>query len=207
MNESATPRLRLFYNMPVSCRPGRRVVEGRHVGLLKKLGLKLLVRSEPTVEPVSTPEDPQAVLAPVTGRLVALSDVRDPAFSQGMLGLGVGIRPEGDVAFSPVTGTVVAEVKSKHALLIKAQSGAEVLLHVGLDSVSLRGAGFRQLVSKGDEVRAGAPVLRFDRSLMADRGLDDTVVVTVTNPEAFERVEPASEGPEVTAGSVVLRTA
>lgn len=177
------------------------------MGLLKKLGLKLFVRPEPTVEPVSTPEDPQAVLAPVTGRLVALSDVRDPAFSQGMLGLGVGIRPEGDVAFSPVTGTVVAEVKSKHALLIKAQSGAEVLLHVGLDSVSLRGAGFSQLVSKGDEVRAGAPVLRFDRSLMADRGLDDTVVVTVTNPEAFERVEPASAGPEVTAGSVVLRTA
>ena len=182
-------------------------MERRYVGLFEKLGLSILNRSEPAIEPVPTPEDPQAVLAPVTGRLVALGDVSDPAFSQGMLGTGVGIKPEGNVAFSPVTGTVVAEVKSAHALLIKAQSGAEVLLHVGLDSVALHGAGFRQLVRKGDEVRAGVPVLRFDRDLMAERGLDDTVVVTVTNPEAFERVEPACAGDEVVAGAVVLRTA
>lgn len=182
-------------------------MERQCVGLFEKLGLSILDRSEPAIEPVPTPEDPQAVLAPVTGRLVALGDVSDPAFSQGMLGTGVGIKPEGNVAFSPVTGTVVAEVKSAHALLIKAQSGAEVLLHVGLDSVALHGAGFRQLVRKGDEVRAGVPVLRFDRDLMAERGLDDTVVVTVTNPEAFERVEPACAGDEVKAGAVVLRTA
>ena len=182
-------------------------MERRYVGLFEKLGLSILDRSEPAIEPVPTPEDPQAVLAPVTGRLVALGDVSDPAFSQGMLGTGVGIKPEGNVAFSPVTGTVVAEVKSAHALFIKAQSGAEVLLHVGLDSVALHGAGFRQLVRKGDEVRAGVPVLRFDRDLMAERGLDDTVVVTVTNPEAFERVEPACAGDEVKAGAVVLRTA
>lgn len=182
-------------------------MERQCVGLFEKLGLSILDRSEPAIEPVPTPEDPQAVLAPVTGRLVALGDVSDPAFSQGMLGTGVGIKPEGNVAFSPVTGTVVAEVKSAHALLIKAQSGAEVLLHVGLDSVALHGAGFRQLVRKGDEVRAGVPVLRFDRDLMAERGLDDTVVVTVTNPEAFERVEPACAGDEVKAGAVVLCTA
>ena len=182
-------------------------MERRYVGLFEKLGLSILDRSEPAIEPVPTPEDPQAVLAPVTGRLVALGDVSDPAFSQGMLGAGVGIKPAEDVAFSPVTGTVVADVKSAHALLIKAESGAEVLLHVGLDSVELRGAGFSQLVRRGDEVRAGSPVLRFDRGLMAERGLDDTVVVTVTNPEAFERVEPACAGGEVKAGAVVLRTA
>ena len=207
MNASEPPSLRLFYNMRVRGRRARRVVERRYVGLFKKLGLSLLDRSESAIKPVPTPEDPQAVLAPVTGQLVALSDVSDPAFSQGMLGLGVGIKPEDDVAFSPVTGTVVAEVKSKHALLIKAENGAEVLLHVGLDSVALRGAGFKQLVKKGDEVRAGVPVLRFDRNLMAEKGLDDTVVVTVTNPEAFERVEPACAGNEVVAGAVVLRTA
>lgn len=177
------------------------------MGLFQRLGLQVLERSERAISPVPTPEDPQAVLAPVTGRLIALSDVSDPAFSQGMLGLGVAIKPEEDVAFSPVTGTVMAEVKSRHALLIKAESGAEVLLHVGLDSVALGGEGFRQLVRKGDEVRAGAPVLRFDRSLMAERGLDDTVVVTVTNSEAFERVESARAGDEVRAGSVVLRIA
>ena len=199
---------RLFYN--VSGKAGaawRRVVERRYVGLFEKLGSKVIGRSERMISPVPTPEDPQAVCAPVSGRVVALSDVADPVFSQGMLGVGVAIKPVGDVAFSPVAGTVIAEVKSRHALLIKAQSGAEVLLHVGLDSVTLGGAGFRQLVRKGDEVGAGVPLLRFDRVLMAERGLDDTVVVTVTNPDSFERVEPVCPGDEVRAGAVVLRVA
>lgn len=178
--------------------------KGRYVGLFDKLGRALAERAKPTLKPVPTPEDPQAVLAPVTGRAIALGDVGDPAFSGGMLGVGLGIAPAGDVAYAPVTGVVAAEVKTRHALLIRAEGGAEVLLHVGLDSVALRGAGFRQLVRKGDAVRAGEPVLGFDRSLMEARGLDDTVVVTVTNPDDFARVEvlPA-EG--VAAGAAVMR--
>ena len=174
------------------------------MGLFDKLVLPLPGRAKPTLKPVPTPEDPQAVLAPVTGRLVALDEVADPAFAQGMLGRGVGIKAEGDVAFAPVSGTVVADVKTKHALLIRAECGAEVLLHVGLDSVRLRGAGFRTYVRKGDNVRAGQPVMSFDRSLMAERGLDDTVVVTVTNSDAFAAVEPVCAG-EVAAGSELLR--
>ena len=174
------------------------------MGLFDKLGLSLLDRSRTNPKPVPTPEDPQAVLAPVAGRPIALEDVSDPAFAEGLLGVGVGIRPAGDVAYAPVSGTVEADVKTRHALLIKAESGAEVLLHVGLDSVSLRGEGFRQLVRKGDAVRAGQPVLGFDRSLMTSRGLDDTVVVTVTNPDDFSSVEVCCEG-DVAAGSAVLR--
>lgn len=150
-------------------------------------------------------DDPESVCAPVSGRVVALEDVPDPAFSQGMLGRGVGIRGTGDVAFSPVSGTVAADVKTGHALLIRAEGGAEVLLHVGIDSVSLGGRGFRLFVSKGDRVRAGEPVIAFDRALLAERGLDDTVIVTVTNSDAFSRVEPVGVGDEVSAGSVVLR--
>ena len=179
-------------------------MERRYVGLFDKLGLTLIDRVRPTPKPVPTPEDPQAVLAPVTGHPIVLSDVSDPAFAEGMLGVGVGIAPAGDVAYAPVTGIVAADVKTKHALLIRAENGAEVLLHVGLDSVDLHGAGFRQLVHKGDEVRAGQPVLGFDRSLMAERGLDDTVVVTVTNPDDFASVEVCCEG-DVAAGATVLR--
>ena len=174
------------------------------MGLFDKLGRSLGGRARQTLKPVPTPEDPQAVLAPVTGHSMALSDVGDPAFSGGMLGVGLGIAPAGDVAYAPVTGVVAAEVKTRHALLIRSEGGAEVLLHVGLDSVALRGAGFRQLVRKGDAVRAGEPVLGFDRSLMEARGLDDTVVVTVTNPDDFSRVEVLPAG-DVAAGSVVMR--
>ena len=180
-------------------------MERRYVGLFDKLGLSLMERVRPTLKPVPTPEDPQAVLAPVTGRPMALRDVADPAFAEGMLGVGVGIAPAGDVAYAPVSGVVAADVKTRHALLIRSECGAEVLLHVGLDSVKLRGEGFRQLVRKGDAVRAGQPVLSFDRALMAERGLDDTVVVTVTNPDDFARVEVCCAGTEVAAGAVVLR--
>ena len=179
-------------------------MERRYVGLFDKLGLSLMERVRPTLKPVPTPEDPQAVLAPVTGRPMALRDVADPAFAEGMLGVGVGIEPAGDVAYAPVSGVVAADVKTRHALLIRSECGAEVLLHVGLDSVKLRGEGFRQLVRKGDAVRAGQPVLSFDRALMAERGLDDTVVVTVTNPGDFARVEVCCEG-DVAAGAAVLR--
>ena len=176
------------------------------MGLLGKLGSSLLDRSRSALEPVPAPEGPGDVCAPVAGRVVALADVADPAFSQGMLGVGAGVVPEGDVAYAPVTGTVAAEVKTRHALLVRSEEGAEVLLHVGLDSVALRGEGFRQLVRKGDAVRAGQPVLAFDRALMAERGLDDTVVVTVTNPGDFARVEViAATGDEVGAGAPLLR--
>lgn len=151
-------------------------------------------------------EDPRAIHAPVSGRVFELGEVDDPVFSQGMLGTGVGIASEESVALAPVSGTVVADVKTKHALLIEAQTGAKVLLHVGLDSVCLHGAGFRLHARKGDQVKAGEPVISFDRALMRERGLDDTVIVTVTNPEDFSRVDPVC-GEVVSAGAVVLRTA
>lgn len=158
----------------------------------------------PEVVPAS--QDPEAILAPVGGRVVPLEEVPDPAFSRGMLGSGLGIRAEGDVVFSPVSGTVVADVKTKHALLIRAENGAEVLLHVGLDSVRLRGAGFCAFVRKGDHVSAGEPVMSFDRALMEERGLDGTVLVTVTNSDAFSAVIPVRpDAAEVSAGSELLR--
>lgn len=153
---------------------------------------------------IAAEDDPRSVDAPVSGRVIPLSEVSDPVFSQGMLGRGLGIVATEGVAFAPVSGTVAADVKTKHALLFKTEEGAEVLLHVGVDSVRLRGKGFRLFVSKGDIVRAGEPVMSFDRSLMEESGVDGTVIVTVTNSDTFAQVEPVC-GAEVSAGSVVLR--
>ena len=184
------------------------------MGLFEKLSRSLVGARKKAPEAVPAPQDPEAILAPVAGHVVALEAdlggasgmTKIAAFSQGMLGCGLGIRAEGDVAFAPVTGTVVADVKTKHALLIRAENGAEVLLHVGLDSVRLRGAGFRTFVRKGDRVSAGEPVMSFDRALMAERGLDDTVLVTVTNADAFSAVTPVCPSDvEVSAGAELLR--
>lgn len=153
---------------------------------------------------IAADDCPCTICAPVSGRVVPLKEVSDPVFSQGMLGRGLGISSDDDVAFAPVTGTVVADVRTRHALLFRTEAGAEVLLHVGVDSVRLRGRGFRPFVAKGDVVRAGEPVLGFDRELMEESGVDATVIVTVTNSDEFSLVELAC-GPEVAAGSAVLR--
>lgn len=178
-----------------------------HVGLLEVIGAGRAAKPAP----VAAADDPGVVSAPVSGRVVSLDRVGDPVFAQGMLGAGVGIRPreaaDGPaVAFSPVSGTIMADVKTRHALLIRTDAGAEVLLHVGVDSVRLHGKGFRLFVGKGDQVRAGDPLISFDRALLERSGLDDTVIVTVTNSESFSRVESAADDALVSAGSAVLRT-
>lgn len=148
---------------------------------------------------------PYAICAPVTGRVVSLKEVPDPAFSQGMLGEGLGFEAEQSVVVAPVTGTVVADVKTQHALLIKNEVGVEVLVHVGVDTVSLRGNGFKALVEKGDHVKVGQPVIEFDSKLISEQGLDNTVILTVVNAKSFSAVEPVVEADVVEAGAVVLR--
>lgn len=172
------------------------------MGLFDKIGA---LRAEKPA-PLSVPDDPGLVRAPVSGRVIPLASVEDPVFSQGILGMGLGVAPEGGVAFSPVSGVVAAEVKTRHALLIKADDGAEVLLHVGIDTVCLKGEGLRLLARKGERVRAGQPVISFDRSVIASRGLSDTVIVTVTNADQLPGLELVC-GERVEAGGVIMRVA
>ncbi len=155
-------------------------------------------------EALVVPEAKDSVYAPATGGIVPLSEVSDPVFSQGMLGEGLGIaHPEAGVAYAPVSGTVTAVVASKHAVAIRAASGAEVLLHVGVDTVRLRGKGFTCYVGKGDRVKAGEALIAFDGELIRSSGLDDTVIVSVTNSDEVGPVEPARSG-AVRAGEELL---
>ena len=155
---------------------------------------------------VAATQAPDTICAPLSGSLVALEDVGDPVFSQGMLGPGLGISGEGSVAYAPVSGTVTATTSTGHAVALKADDGAEVLLHVGVDTVALHGRGFKTLVKKGDHVCAGDPLIMFDRELIRERGLDDTVIVTVTNPDEMGGVSPVA-GADVAAGEALLTMA
>ncbi len=151
-------------------------------------------------------ESAGSICAPASGKVVSLSEVKDPVFSQGMLGEGAAIRPAGNVAYAPVSGVVTAVVGSKHAVAISGDSGAQVLLHVGVDTVCLKGRGFTTFVEKGDRVRAGEAVICFDSDVIRSCGLDDTVIVTVTNSDEMGLVEPACDQ-AVSAGEPLLRTA
>lgn len=142
--------------------------------------------------------------APVSGKAIKMVDVPDPVFSGEVLGKGCAVWPEGDIVYAPVSGKVT--VTMGHAVGIMSDSGIEVLVHVGVDTVNLQGKGFTGYVGQGDQVVAGQPVLKMDRAVIAEAGYKDCVVLAVSNSAEFEAVEMTVE-PEasVAAGTAVVK--
>lgn len=141
--------------------------------------------------------------APVTGELIAMKDLSDAVFASGALGDGIGIKPAEATIVSPVEGTVITAMKTGHAYGLKTDNGVEVLVHIGVDTVKMKGEGFEQLVHKGDRVSVGQPLANVDFAAVKAAGYDDTVIMTVTNTKKFQGVIPAAAGP-VTAGADVV---
>jgi glucose-specific phosphotransferase system IIA component len=145
------------------------------------------------------------VCAPVTGTAVALGNVGDPVFSGGMLGQGCGVKPDAGTLFSPAAGTVTATTPTNHAIGITSD-GVEILLHIGIDTVEMKGEGFCRFVADGDEVVAGQPLLTFDRAAIEAAGHDDVVICVVPNSADMASVDMVpAEGSTVQAGTPVLK--
>lgn len=144
-----------------------------------------------------------ALKAPVNGTVIDESEIPDEAFSSGMLGHGLGIIPKDGEFFSPVNGTVIDVTPTKHAYSIKSDEGAEILLHIGIDTVEMKGEGFVSLVSSGERVSVGAPIARADLERIRARGLSDTVAMIVINHDAFSQAT-VFEGECKAAESTVL---
>ncbi|MBQ7215156.1 MAG: PTS glucose transporter subunit IIA, partial [Synergistaceae bacterium] len=121
--------------------------------------------------------------APVAGKYITLKEIADGVFSEGMLGQGCGIIPEGTTMLSPVNGEVVSIADSLHAVGIKSDDGAEILIHVGLDTVAMKGKGFKPLVKVGDRVKAGQKVLSFDMGAIVAAGHSATSAFIITNTD------------------------
>ena len=128
------------------------------------------------------------VLQPVKGKVIAREDIPDETFASGVLGDGVGIEPEDDLVVSPFDGTISSVAESHHAVGIES-NGMEMLIHVGVDTVNMQGDGFTCLVKEGDEVKAGQPLIRFDRAKIKAAGYSETVAVLLTNSDDLEGVE------------------
>ncbi len=143
------------------------------------------------------------LLAPMTGEVIALADVPDPVFAGGALGAGVAFRPTSGEVVSPVAGTIATVFKTGHAVAIKTDSGVEVLIHVGLDTVKLEGGPFQVLVAKGDRVTAGQPLLRADLAAIIEAGYETVTPMVVMNTKKLS-VLPLATGRAVTAGEPVV---
>ncbi|MEW6904460.1 glucose PTS transporter subunit IIA [Trueperella pyogenes] len=155
--------------------------------------------SEPALGLVET----YAVFAPVAGEAVTLADAGDPVFSSGALGVGVAIKPAQSQIVSPVSGTVRTVAKTGHAFGLKTDDGVEILVHVGIDTVKLDGAGFAVAVAKGQRVDVGDLLVEVDIDAVAAAGYVPTVLMTVTNSKALGQVMPVS-GKSVVVGEPVI---
>jgi glucose-specific phosphotransferase system IIA component len=110
------------------------------------------------------------VLAPLDGTVVDLESVPDEVFAQKMVGDGAAIDPSGAVAVAPVSGTLVKLFPGGHAFGIATDSGVELIVHLGLDTIELQGEGFENMATEGQVVQAGTPIVRFDRAVIERKG-------------------------------------
>lgn len=143
------------------------------------------------------------IMSPLDGTAVAISEVPDPVFAGGIMGPGVAIEPTGDTVYSPGAGTVVAAQPTGHAFGLQLDNGAEILIHVGIDTVNLNGEGFQVKVSGGDRVEVGTPLVVFDRAVIEKAGYPLITPVIVLNADAFDTVDPVKLGP-VHSGDALL---
>ena len=133
------------------------------------------------------------------GEVIPLEQVKDEAFASGILGEGFAIEPTAGTVYSPVAGTVESIADTKHAYTLLTDDGLDILVHVGIDTVELKGDGFLPMVRQGDRVKAGDVLLRADLELIRSRGYQATIPVVVTNPEKLKQFHVISS-PRVMGG-------
>lgn len=142
-----------------------------------------------TPQAIEAQEAPKTVCSPAKGTVLALSEVPDPVFSSGVMGPGCGIDPAEGIVYAPVSGTISATTATWHAIGITSDDGLEVLVHVGVDTVEMKGDGFTGFVAQDQQVKAGDPLLSFDRAKVAAAGYSDVIITVVTNGSDFESVD------------------
>ncbi len=139
-------------------------------------------------------EEEITVYSPLKGTVIPLDQVEDEAFSSGVLGKGAAVIPEEGVLWAPADGTISAMFPTGHAIGMVTESGAEVLMHVGMDTVKLNGEGFKPLIKAGDQVRKGQPLLEFDMKLIQETGYSLVTPVLVTNYMQYGEIRTLKTG-------------
>lgn len=144
---------------------------------------------------------------PLHGQLAELKEVRDPAFAGGTMGIGAAVKEPSGQVYSPVDGEITVFFETKHAIGIHSIEGADILIHVGLDTVKLNGEYFTAKAAQGDKVSKGQLLLIFDAEAIKAAGYDTTTPVVVTNPSEFGQVTVVVDGQDVTVSAAADRMA
>ena len=140
----------------------------------------------------------------ISGKVISIENVNDPVFSAKILGNGLAIEPENELIVAPCDGvisTVMAD--SKHAVGITAENGMELLIHEGIDTVSLNGEGFELFVKEGDSIKTGDKLIHFDPELIKSKGYQTTCILVVTNSDDFPNMK-LHTGMDAIVGETVI---
>ena len=144
------------------------------------------------------------IYAPVNGSSIPLHHVKDPVFAEKLMGDGIAFLWNEEMIYAPCNGKIIVIAATKHAIGIKADNGAEVLLHIGLDTVNLHGKGFTPLKKCGDVIKCGEPIMRVDQSFMKEKQMDLTMPMIITNTNDFTLTIASTN--EVSSGKSVVIT-
>lgn len=150
--------------------------------------------SAPAAEVPAIETKPGVVYNPIQGEIIPMDQIPDETFASGVLGQGCGIIPEQGLVVAPFDGEVTTVAETKHALGLASKDGIEILIHVGMDTVSLNGEGFEVLCAEEDQVKAGQPLLKFDIGFIKSKNLPTTTAVMVTNADDYADVALANTG-------------
>lgn len=129
------------------------------------------------------------IFATQNGKAVNLSEVPDPVFAEKIVGDGAAIIPQDNTVYSPVKGTVSNVAETLHAVGISTDDGLEMLIHIGIDTVQLKGEGFESLVKQGDKVSVGSPLIKVDLELLKEKGFQIYTPILITNMDSIESME------------------
>lgn len=144
------------------------------------------------------------VSAPVSGMIVPLTDVADPTFAQGILGQGAAIIPSEGRIVAPADGTIDVMFDTGHAVSMTTADGTEVLIHVGLDTVQLKGEHYKACCKMGDQVKKGDLLIEFDPEAVRAAGYDVVTPVIICNSDGYSAIKAAPTG-EILAGDTLLK--
>ncbi len=145
----------------------------------------------------------QVLVAPMSGRTIDITEVPDAVFAEKMAGDGLAIDLSGDVAVAPADGELTMLFGTKHAFGMTLDKGVQVLVHIGLDTVSLNGEGFTALKTQGDRVKKGEPIVKIDREFIKSKGLSLISPVIFTELDVLQSFEPVL-GVDAVAGETVV---
>lgn len=168
------------------------------------------IKEEVPADAVDSPEvkketavSDNAVISPLSGKAVALESVPDATFAQGVLGLGAAIEPSEGRVVAPADGTVGTIFDTHHALGLNLDNGVELLIHIGINTVELKGEGFTAHVSEGDRVTKGQTLITFDKDFISSKGYNTITPVIVSNSDDYAEVKRCKDG-NVAIGDVLL---